>query len=163
MTLIMRACSRLGCATISVLGSCHLNKSWQVQRNFVANIAVGISANFQVKHLYWMGVCSLDGYDACLLNQNKAFVPLFNGSVVLTAARCSSWWIHSVTGAEQIFYQQGNFHRRAQARAPRAPYSGSNGLSSMFCALWKLSMWRQNTFTGARCIGVIGESCGESR
>ena len=22
-----------------------------------------------------MGVCSLDGYEACLLNQNKAFVP----------------------------------------------------------------------------------------
>ena len=75
MTLIMRACSRLGCATISVLGSCHLNKSWQVQRNFVANNAVGISTNFQVKHLYWIGVRSSDSYEACLWNQNKAFVP----------------------------------------------------------------------------------------
>ena len=75
MTLIMRACSRLGCATISVLGSCHLNKIWQVQRNFVANNAVGISTNFQVKHLYWIGVRSSDSYEACLWNQNKAFVP----------------------------------------------------------------------------------------
>ena len=24
-------------------------------------------------------------------------------------------------------------------------------------------MWRQNTFTGARYMGVIGESCGESQ
>ena len=71
MTLIMRACSHVGCATISVLGSCHFNKSWQVQRHFVANNA----ANFRVKHLYWIGVCSLDGYEAGLLNQNKAFVP----------------------------------------------------------------------------------------